>query len=227
MRERIRLVRWSGLFAYVGLDLVMNRPAYFLISDIDLTGGSTSWHRAQLIRSAFEHVGEWWLVGTDYTRHWMPTGVPSSPNQTDITNHYIAMGILGGLPLMLLFMGIFVGGFAQIGRAIRSATIDGKAFACWAVGASLFAHAVTCLSVSYYDTSVMFLYLTIAATAATVSSHSVRESASAGLSASVASAPQISRYGRMRTRARIAPTRMVASSTVQRFYRSAGAKRHG
>ena len=202
LRDRMQLVRWTALGLYLGLDLVMNRPAYFIISDIDLMGGSTSWHRAQLIRSAFEHLGEWWLAGTDYTRHWMPTGVPASPNQTDITNHYIAMGVVGGLLLMLLFIGILARGFWNVGRAMRAETVGGKPFSCWAVGASLFAHAVTCLSVSYYDTSVIFLYLTLAVTVAALSSVLRRDLAAAQSAAAIASIPRWSTYRTVRTRAR-------------------------
>jgi hypothetical protein len=168
MRARMQLVRWAAVLAYVGLEVVMNRPAYFIISDVDLLGGSTSWYRAQLIRSTFAHFHEWWLVGTDYTRHWMPTGVPYSPDQTDITNHYIAMGVVvvGGLPLMLLFIAIFVKGFWNVGNSTRSESDERDSFSGWAVGAALFAQAVTCLSLSYYDHSIMFLYLTLAATTA-------------------------------------------------------------
>ena len=94
-RHKMRIVRWVAVLGYIGLDLLMNAPAYFIIARIDLTGRSTSWHRAELIESAIGHLSEWWLAGTDYTRHWMPTGVPWSENHTDITNHYLNMGVVG------------------------------------------------------------------------------------------------------------------------------------
>jgi hypothetical protein len=175
LREHMRFVRWTTALLYLGLEIVMNRPAYFIISDVDLTGGSTSWYRAELIRSSFAHIGEWWLVGTDYTRHWMPSGVPSGPNQTDITNHFIAMGVVGGLLLMVLLIAIFVKGFWNIGHALRADTSGASSLSSWAVGASLFGHAATCLSVSYYDHSIMFLYLTLAATTAALSGHEAGE----------------------------------------------------
>ena len=62
----MRTLRWAMVRVYVLLDLVMNRPAYFLIADIDLMGGSTSWYRAELIHSTIAHIDEWWLIGTDY-----------------------------------------------------------------------------------------------------------------------------------------------------------------
>ena len=95
-RQRMRLVRWVAVIGYIALDLVMKAPAYFIMARVPIVPGSTGWHRARLIQSAFEHLSEWWLAGTDYTRHWMPTGVSWSPDHTDITNHYIKMGVIGG-----------------------------------------------------------------------------------------------------------------------------------
>jgi hypothetical protein len=164
-RQKTRLIRWLAVFGYIGLDLVMKAPAYYLLGHLDLTGGSTGWHRAKLIESTFQHLHEWWLAGTDYTRHWMPTGVSWSPNHTDITNHYISMGVLGGLPLMLLFIAVLAKGFSFVGSTLRQESDhpSESRFMLWALGASLFAHAATFISVSYFDQSFVFLYLTLAA----------------------------------------------------------------
>jgi hypothetical protein len=164
-RDRMRLVRWLAVLGYIWLDFVMKAPAYYLIARIDLTGGSTGWHRARLIESAFQHLHEWWLAGTDFTRHWMPTGVSWSPDQTDITNYYIKMGVIGGLPLILLFVAILAKGFSYTGQALSQATDvhSESRFMIWALGASLFTHAATCISVSYFDQSFLFLYMALAA----------------------------------------------------------------
>lgn len=167
-RERMRVFRWVAVIAYVGLDLIMKAPAYYIMWRLDVTGGSTGWHRAALIDSAIWHLPEWWLGGTDFTRHWMPTGVSWSPDHTDITNHYIAMGIMGGLPLLLLFIAVLAQGFSLVGRTVQSAdkySVESR-FMMWAVGAALFSHTVSALSVSYFDQSFLFLYLTVAMTSA-------------------------------------------------------------
>jgi hypothetical protein len=164
-RHRMRMVRWLAVIGYITLDFAMKAPAYFLMSRIPLVSGSTGWHRARLIQSSFEHLNEWWLAGTEYTRHWMPTGVSWSPDHADITNHYIKMGVWGGLPLMLLFIYILIKGFSYLGQAMHKLDdedIQSKFFI-WAIGASLFANAATMLSVSYFDQSFIFLYLTLAA----------------------------------------------------------------
>lgn len=164
-RLRMRLIRWLAVLCYIGLDMVMKAPAYFLIARIDLTGGSKGWHRARLIESAFQHLHEWWLAGTDFTRDWMTTGVGWSADHTDITNHYLKMGVIGGLPLMILFIAILTTGFSFVGQALRRQPADlnqGSQLMIWALGATLFAHAATFISVSYFDQSFLFIYLTLA-----------------------------------------------------------------
>jgi len=171
-RSRMRLVRWLAVLGYIGLDIVMKAPAYYLIARISPIGSSMGWHRARLIESALEHFSEWWLVGTDYTRHWMPTGVIWSADHTDITNHYLKMGVLGGLPLMLLLIATFAIGFQYVGRIIKNLEDHNKQFSFffWSLGSSLFVHAVSCISVSYFDQSFIFLYMTIAMIASAMSS---------------------------------------------------------
>ena len=163
-RNNMRLVRWFLILGYIALEIVMIAPAYYILARIDLFSGSTGWHRAALIESAIKHLNEWWLGGTDYTRHWMPTGVSWSVDNTDITNHYIQMGVIGGLPLMLLFIIILSKGFTFVGQTLRQATNLTKEsqFMVWTFGVSLFVHVATFISVSYFDQSYVFIYLTLA-----------------------------------------------------------------
>jgi hypothetical protein len=153
-------IRWAAVFGYLALDAVMKDPAYYILARIDLAGGSTGWHRARLIESSINHISEWWLFGTDYTRHWMASGVSWSPDHTDITNYYLYMGILGGFPLMLLFICLGIRGFTIVRRGLRNSPAQSD-FALWALGSALFVHAVTCISVAYFDQSVVFLFLTV------------------------------------------------------------------
>jgi hypothetical protein len=159
-RELMWALRWGAVLAYIALDVVMKDPAYFIIDRINLTGSSTGWYRAELIRSAFAHIGEWWLAGTDHTRHWMPSGVYWSSEHTDITNHYLHMGVTGGLPLMLLFIAMLSTGFFFVGQGMKR--LRAEAFLFWTLGSVLFCHCVTFIAVRYFDQSVLFLYLTLA-----------------------------------------------------------------
>jgi len=161
---KMYIVRRAAVSAYLFLLIIMEAPPYFLMARIDLAGGSTGWHRAELIRSSLEHLPEWWLAGTDFTRHWMPTGVSWNPDHTDITNYYLQMGVWGGLPLMFLFIWILIKGFSYISVTMKSNTNHHPedSFLAWSIGSSLFAHAATSISVSYFDQSFLFIYLILA-----------------------------------------------------------------
>lgn len=164
-RAKIRIFQFGAVAAYLALEVLMNRPAYYIIAEIDLTGSSTGWHRAALIESSIKHLDEWWLAGTNYTRHWMPTGVSFSPDHTDLTNYYLLMGVWGGLPLVLIFIAMIWTGFRYVGLIVKRQPeqSDGGQFMVWCLGASLFAHTATCISVSYFDQSYIFMYLCLAA----------------------------------------------------------------
>jgi hypothetical protein len=165
LREHMRVIRWGTLAAIIGLEIVMKAPVYYLLARIDLTGSSTGWHRAELINAAITHLDEWWIAGTDYTRHWIAYGVPWSADHIDITNHYIKMGVVGGLPLMFLFVAVLSVAFSFVGKAVREyegAQFE-KQFMIWTLGAILFGHTVTFLSVSYFDQSIVFFLLVLSA----------------------------------------------------------------
>jgi hypothetical protein len=164
-KEHLSKLRIGCVIMYFVLMGVMSRPPYYLIGEIDLAGGSTGWHRANLIEMTFAHLSEWWLIGTDFTRHWMPAqGIGADVNHTDITNYYIGMGIFAGLPSMLLIIGAICVAFRWVGQILdsRIEKHPEESFMIWCFGASLFAHAVTGISVAYFDQSVLFFLLTIA-----------------------------------------------------------------
>ena len=166
-RRHLTGFRIAAVVVYLILEVVMNSPPYYLMARIDFTGSSTGYHRAALMESAGKHLDEWWFAGTDYTRHWMPYGVSWSEDHADITNHYLGQGVKGGLPLMLLFIGLLVSSFRNVGATMRFAEATGRfpAFLPWCIGASLFSHAATCISVAYFDQSIVFLNGAMALTA--------------------------------------------------------------
>lgn len=164
VRDGLRLIRWGTVAAIIALDIVMKDPVYFLMARIDITGGSTGWFRAQLIRSSVDHLGEWWAVGTDYTRHWMASGISANASSTDITNHLLAMGVMGGLPLLILFVLVLAMSFRAVGRALRQQEdrSSERSFLIWTLGAMLFAQVINFWSISLFDQSVSFFYLVLA-----------------------------------------------------------------
>lgn len=168
-RQHLSALRWSVVAGLLALAAAMRDPVYFVIAKIDLAGGSTGWHRAQLIRSSIEHLDEWWLTGTDRTRHWMPTGIVGNTQDADITNHYLQMGVWGGLPLMLIFCIALLMAFRAIGRAARSTEghATGARPQCWFIGAALFGYVMSFLSISLFDQSNFGFMLLLAAASAT------------------------------------------------------------
>jgi hypothetical protein len=165
VRSAMRLILWGVVVAIIGLQVVMKDPVYFLMARIDITGGSTGWYRAQLIRSSIEHLNEWWAVGTDVTRHWMGSGIAANETQADIVNHFLAMGVAGGLPLLLLFVLVLWAAFREVGKALRERAGEppAHAFLVWTLGAMLFGQVVGFWAISLYDQSASFFYLLLAA----------------------------------------------------------------
>lgn len=148
---------------YILLAMVMERPPYFLISKIDLTGASSSWHRSYLIQQTIKHLDEWWLFGTDRTIHWMPNQGFISPLHTDITNQYIAYGVAGGLLCMLLFLVILAKSFRTVWLISGAERFDGgDRFFFWCIGASLFSHVTSAMSVGYFGQALFFFWFPVA-----------------------------------------------------------------
>lgn len=156
LRYQMRAVRWCVFATLVGLHLVMNAPVWHLIARVDIVGGSTGWHRYNLIDQAINHVREWWLFGTLSTAHW-------GWGLYDVTNQYVLEGVRGGLLTLGLFVFIIAQGFAGIGRMItlweRSARLRALV---WALGASLFVHCMNFIGVSYFGQIIVVWYLLLA-----------------------------------------------------------------
>jgi hypothetical protein len=156
VRKQLVVIRWAGLLLLVLSEFLMTDPVYYLVARIDITGGSTSYYRAALIRSAIDHIDEWWLVGTDVTSHWASTQMGDM--QTDITNQYIQMAVWGGLLLLSLYVAVLWAAFSCVGRVLRHRANNGAdRFLIWTFGSILFGNVVTFFAVSYFDPANLFL----------------------------------------------------------------------
>lgn len=161
-RAWTRAFRYCAVFTYLVLEIVMSRPAYYVISMFDLTGSSTGWHRSRLIEAAIEHLPDWWLFGTDWTFNWM-SAVSYSERHSDITNYYISIGVVAGLPAMFLTILMIWRSFRWVGTLVQGddASKAQERFGAWCLGAGLFSHALSSLSVAYFDQSVVFFWMNI------------------------------------------------------------------
>lgn len=168
-RDRVRTIKWAVIFALVIMHFVSTRGVWYLMAHMDLVGGSTGYHRAKLIDSALGDFSSWWLAGTDYTRTWMFSGVSWSDRHTDLTNYYLHIGVIGGIGLLGALLWILFVSFQFLGRRYLVAPVTSQAeperydvtFHAWCLGSAIFAHAVSFLSVSYFDQMYVLFYLAL------------------------------------------------------------------
>lgn len=164
MRNQMKVVRWVLLIVLLFFHFAMKSPVWFLIGKLGHVIGGGGWHRSEIIEAAVTHFSEWWMLGTIKTRHWMPTGVAWSEDQTDITNQFVRVGIDGGLITLIIYIYLLVLCFSVLGKTLKIIPEDNKIskFTIWTIGTALFAHIVTFFSVRYFDQNVLFFYMLIA-----------------------------------------------------------------
>jgi hypothetical protein len=156
IRRNMRMIRWSLLVMVIALQLLMNSPVWFVLGRLTVFSGSTGWFRGFLIDMTIRHIGDWWLLGSNAAPQW-------HPYVADVTNQYIAEGLSGGILAMILFVMILGFSFRTVGRMVRSRRLDLQLrHFMWALGAGLLTHAVSFMSVSYFDQNFVILYLLLA-----------------------------------------------------------------
>ncbi len=178
-REKLKLLLYGGVAVAVLYTVTRGRGPWFLMASLDLVGGSTGWHRAKLIDQAYYYLDEWWLFGTDYTRHWMSSGVRWNPNMVDLTNYYIHLGVTGGLGLTLSLMGILWISFAMLRERMNELRENGDPdeIILWCVGGALATHAAGFVAISYFDQMYVFFYILVGAIPGLVDSQTEQEAA--------------------------------------------------
>ena len=167
-RAHMRLVRRGAIVAIFITSLAMNAPVWYLFDRLSSITGGTGWFRSYLIDKTIEHFNELWLFGTTYTANWAPSGevTPADPNMIDITNHYIAQCVSGGLLKLVLFLTIIVVSFKSVGRWLKFEGAGSSAgILVWGAGVSLFAHSLSFVSTTYFDQIVVVWYWLLAAIA--------------------------------------------------------------
>jgi hypothetical protein len=162
LRKRMRLVRWGLAATLVGLHLVMHGPVWSLIEKIDLTGGSSSYHRYMLVDNCIRHFGDWWLLGFKHPGTW-------GFDMWDLCNQFVAVALSGGLISLILYIGIFSRSFRAIGDARSRMSGDLKRERLlWCFGATLFANVVASFGINYMLQLLMLLFPLLACVSVTV-----------------------------------------------------------
>jgi hypothetical protein len=159
MRRRMRPITWAIVITLVFLHIVMKAPVWHLISRIDITGSSSSYHRYQLINQCILHFSDWWMIGTKSYANW-------GWDMWDLSNQYVGIADTGGLIPLLAFVAIIVFGFKYVGRACRTTPQRQQELFVWAIGAALFANVVAFFGIGYFDQTIVAWYALLAIIAA-------------------------------------------------------------
>lgn len=155
IRKKMKIVR-SGLAAVlIGLHLAMKAPVWFLIARIDLTGSSSSYHRAELIDQFVNHFSSWWLVGTKDAASW-------GWDMWDAQNMYVSVGEAGGLAALVFYILVISRSFARLGDARKQAKNKKQEWLIWFLGGALFANVIAFFGVNYFDQSRMAWFALVA-----------------------------------------------------------------
>ncbi len=214
LRAWMRAFRWGIVITLIALHIVMKGPVWSLIEKIDLTGGSSSWHRYMLVDQCIRHFRDWWLMGVKDTSVW-------GWDMWDTANQYVGTADNSGLLPLIFFIAIIVFGFKYIGKARRGAINEGNrdsALFAWALGAGLFANVVAYLGISYFDQSMVGWYALLAMISASYMAH--RTVARAGMQVQLAPVETMSEFAgalpvgvlEMTSAAQSSASRIVASA---------------
>lgn len=154
-RRQMRIVRWAFVLSVIVLHSVMKAPVWHLISRIDLSGGSSSYHRYQLVNQCIQHFSDWWLIGTKYYGDW-------GWDMWDLSDQYVLIADESGLIALLCFLAMIVYGFKYLGRARRLSINHRQELFIWAIGSSLFANVIAFLGIGYFDQTIIVWYALMA-----------------------------------------------------------------
>jgi len=153
-RKKMKNVRMGIVGVIIALSLVMKAPVWFLIARIDLTGSSSSYHRAELIDQFVNHFSSWWLMGTTAAASW-------GLDMWDAQNMYVSIGEAGGLAALVFYILVISRSFGRVGNARKRAKTKQQEWMFWLLGCALFAHVVAFFGVNYFDQVRMTWFLLI------------------------------------------------------------------
>lgn len=138
--------------------IVFQKPPYALIAQIDITGGSTGWHRYAIIQNAFLHISDWAFagMGTVSTEIW-------GPGLWDITNQFIIIAIEGGIVPLSLYIIVIYKSFSSLSLGLKKMKVfPEKVRELWSIWVMLFMHIVAMMVISYFGQLNLIFILTLA-----------------------------------------------------------------
>ncbi len=152
VRKQMRLIRWGIVAALIGLHIVMHGPVWSLIEKVDLTGGSSSYHRYMLVDNCIRHFSDWWLLGYKNYGNW-------GFDMWDLCNQFVVAALTGGLITLIFFIMIYSRSFGLIGKTRKR--VEGnraQEWFLWCLGSTLFANVVASFGINYMVQLQMSLF---------------------------------------------------------------------
>lgn len=156
---------WFILTMAITVHFIREKPIWhFLYMRLPLKASSTGRHRYLLIEAATQEFNKWWLLGYgDIGANWHLTYWPwTHARFTDITNHYLLVGVRGGFLTMVVFIYLCYNVVKTLGSFAISQQDISDQWLYWGFTVMMISHCLTFLSVAYFGQITMLLFLTIA-----------------------------------------------------------------
>jgi hypothetical protein len=193
LREKMRLVRLGIVAVLVGLVIFMKAPIWYLLAKVsDITGGD-GWARSYLMEQCFNHIHDWWLLGTANTGNWAATQMVWGG--ADLCNIYVSCAAGAGMAGLILIILVLTRCFSYLGLALKTAreSVPESEGLLWCCGTVLFAHVCTLFSNTYFDQLFVvwwgFLAMISSATSAILAQPLAAEISESGVEAEESAIP--------------------------------------
>jgi len=147
----------------VFLEISSNRHFYNLIDYLALNSG-TAWYRTRLLEIAVNNINEYWLfgVGSNMPHHWAQQ--LDGRLHIDIVNHFLMIGLYGGLPAMFMYIAIHVKTFKNAILARRKYADEKLRSLLFGMLATILALDISSMSVSLFGPPLLLSYILIGIT---------------------------------------------------------------
>ena len=155
LRMHGKIIFLGNIALLILLHLVMNAPVWHLLSRIDIFGGSTGYHRYNLVDKFLKNISEWFLLGTKSTEHW-------GWGLQDITNQFVLEGVRGGSITLIIFIVIIYSAVKIPGKLSLNIHALEEKLMSWAISVAMLGHFATFWGVSYFGQINMLLYFCFA-----------------------------------------------------------------
>lgn len=147
------------------LEMSSNRHFYNLIDYLALNSG-TAWYRTRLLEIAVNNLNEYWLfgAGSNMPHHWGQQ--LDGRLHIDIVNHFLMIGLYGGLPAMFMYIAMHVKTFKYAILARKKYADEKQRSLLYGLLATILALDISSMSVSLFGPPLILSYILVGVTVA-------------------------------------------------------------